>query len=66
MLMFCPSGSGITFVKDVPIIVAEGGAIIFALKSGQSTSQFAYPMWLARIVNKRVAAIIAEQDSKTA
>lgn len=52
----------IAYVGDLPKFDVEGGVLKFTLLSGQCACSYAMPLWLARLANKRVTDLIAEQD----
>lgn len=56
----------IAYVGSLPKFEFSGGVIMFTLNSGNCQCNYAMPLWLARIVNKRIADLIAELDAAKA
>lgn len=58
--------NGVAYVGELPKFDIEGGVLKFTLHSGQCYCNYAMPLWLARLANKRVADLIASQDKAKA
>lgn len=56
----------VAYVGDLPKLDVVGGVLKFTLNSGSCQCTYAMPLWLARLANKRVADLIAEQDANKA
>jgi hypothetical protein len=56
----------IAYVGDLPKFDIIGGVLRFTLNSGTCECNYAMPLWLARLAQKRVGDLIAEADAAKA
>lgn len=64
--MFQQTEGSVVFVSDLPQIDCRGGVLTIDFKSGGQHGKVAIPLWLVRLIRKRVGDLLREQDSNRA
>lgn len=62
----CLREGSVVFVSELPAVGVEGGVLTVKFKSGCDSQVLAMPLWLVRLVHKRVAVLLGEQDAARA
>lgn len=54
--------ASVAFVSELPTIDSQGGVVTCTYVSGEMRRSCALPLWLARLVHKRLGEVIANED----